>query len=75
MFVVRSLFVHHLVVHLSFGHCSSFIIVRHAFKVALPRVDCCVGKKKIAPTTRGREAYHSRDDNVTRLEGVAPTTR
>ena len=72
--VVCSLFVHHLVIHLSAGHSSSFDIVRHAFEVALPHVDCCLGKKNSAPAPRGREDYHSCDD-IARLEGVALTTR
>ena len=40
-----SMFVHYLVIHLSVGRSSSFNIVRHAFDVALPHVDCCLGKK------------------------------
>ena len=75
MLVVCSLVVHHLVIHLSVGHSSSFNIVRHAVEVARPHVDCCLGKKNSAPATRGREDYHSRDNKVARLEGVALTTR
>ena len=81
MLVICSLSVHHLVIHLSVGHSSSFNIVHHAFEVALPHVDCCLGKKNSAPATRGCKDYHSRDDKVARndkvarLEGVALTTR
>ena len=75
MLGVCSLFVHHLVIHLSVGHCLLINIVRHASEVALPRVDCCLGKKNSSPAARGREDYHSRDDKVARLEGVALKTR
>ena len=73
--VIRSLYVHHLVIHLSAGHSSSFNIVRHALEVALPHVDCFLGKTNSAPATRGREDYHSCDNKVARLEGVALTTK